>query len=640
MILAVYQDAGSRVRDLEKRSKDEPKNAELAVTLGEACLRENRVEDAAAAYARSAELDPRSELKSLYWEWLGGVREARGELEEALEAYFNWAESEPATVEPLDRVGTLLVRLQRWTDIVLLRPHYLRRREQSADPRLGESLALYGFVLDQLGSPEDVTPLERTYAALEADSRSVSMRYLMGVLFYRTEHLEAARAEFERVLELDVDGTWREERFALHWDSSAARLMLARIARLQGDPEEALAQLSESLRSRADDSERLEEVTSLLLDYRRYPEALQILPELEEASPGWVHQYRAEGLLGVGRVREAESSYLARLLEEESQEEEDEDGGAEGNGKHPAALARAEDELSRGKPQAALKGLLKVEGDSWQIHWIRARALVQLEQWSEALSSLEALVERRPALEEAWDLLAEAAVRSGQERLSALARVQRERLRVEPELPVGLLYPASSEGLAVGFLIQARSLTGRGELVVTGEGGEAASELARLAQTLLKTRFEALGLEDPAYRLLHLHVSTLYPRVGDSGRTARRPDTPEDGARPTLGEDAAGAILAALGLALASVDEEPLSGQVVLGRLDLDGRLLGPVDLGDPLAQLQGAGYAYRRLILPRSSASELLRTPPNLWLLPELVLAQGLEDLMQACLARPRAGG
>ncbi len=615
-------DAAARIQDLEKRSKDEPKNAELAVTLGEAYLRSNRVEDAAAAYARSAELDPRSELKSLYWEWLGGVREARGELENALEAYFNWAEAEPAGVEPLDRVGTLLVRLQRWTDIVLLRPHYLRRRELGGDARLNESIALYGFVLDQLGSPEETTPLERTYAALEEDARSVSMRYLLGVLFYRTEHLEAARAEFERVLELDVDGTWHEDRFSLHWDASAARLMLARIARLQGDPEEALTQLSESLKSRGDDAERLEEVASLLLDYRRYNEALKILPELGEQAPGWVHSYRAESLLGLGRIREAERSFLSQLELDAAEDEEDDEHAIETNGKHRTALARAEEELTRGKPASALKLFTRLtETDpSWQALWGEARCLAELERWEEALEKLSALLEERPGLEPAWGLMARAAGQTGQTRLVTLARVQCERLRSEPEVSPGLVYPVGGESL-VGFLVQARSLPGRGSLIVTGEGGKLVPELARLALSLLQTRFDELGMDDPAYRVLHLHVSALYPRLEEPSKSGSSEEQ-----RPALREDGGGAVIAALGLALKN--QSPAPGQVVLGRIDLDGRLSGPVDPGGSLAQLSSEGFPYRRLLLPRTSATELLRLPPALWLLPEVVLAERVEDL------------
>lgn len=623
-LMATQPDAAARIQELEKRSKDEPKNAELAVTLGEAYLRSDRVEDAAAAYARSAELDPRSELKSLYWEWLGGVREARGELENALEAYFNWAEAEPTGVEPLDRVGTLLVRLQRWTDIVLLRPHYLRRREQGADPRLNESLALYGFVLDQLGSPEETTPLERTYAALEEDARSVSMRYLLGVLFYRTEHLEAARAEFERVLELDVDGTWREDRFSLQWDASAARLMLARIARLQGDPEEALVQLSESLKQRGDDAERLEEVASLLLDYRRYREALKILPELGEQAPGWVHSYRAESLLGLGRIREAELSYLSQLEHEPAEEEADEEGLAESNGKHRTALARAEEEYARGKPAAALKlfsKLSETEG-GWQAQWGEARCLAELERWKEALGTLEDLLEKRPGLEPAWKLLAETARQTGQTRLVTLARVQAERLRAEPEVSPGLIYPVGGESL-VGFLVQARSLPGRGSLIVTGEGGKLVPELARLALSLLQTRFDELGMDDPAYRVLHLHVAALYPRLDEPAKSEEKEEP------PALREDAGGVVIAALGLALRN--QSPTPGQVVLGRIDLDGRLSGPVDPGGSLAQFSSEGFPYRRLLLPRASATELLRLPPALWLLPEIVLVERMEDLFRS---------
>jgi ATP-dependent Lon protease len=244
-----------------------------------------------------------------------------------------------------------------------------------------------------------------------------------------------------------------------------------------------------------------------------------------------------------------------------------------------------------------------------------------LERWPQALESLEKLLALRPGLEEGWSLLAEAARHTGQPRLTTLARVQRERLRSEPEVSPGLVYPVGSERV-VGFLVQARSLPGRGELIVTGEGGKLAGELARLALSLLQIRFDELGLDDPTYRVLHLHISALYPRLDEPAKGDEKEE------RPSLREDAGGAVMAALAMALQNQDPAP--GQVVLGRIDLEGRLSGPVDAGGSLAQLSSEGFPYRRLLLPRTSASELLRLPPALWLLPEVTLVERVEDLLE----------
>ena len=63
-----------RLEELQEGSLAAPKDSELNLTLGEAFLRVNRVDEAAAAYQRAVELDPRSDLRALYWEWLGLVR--------------------------------------------------------------------------------------------------------------------------------------------------------------------------------------------------------------------------------------------------------------------------------------------------------------------------------------------------------------------------------------------------------------------------------------------------------------------------------------------------------------------------------------------------------------------------------------
>ena len=94
-----------RLDELQEGTRAAPKESELCLTLGEAFLRVNRVDEAAATYQRAVELDPRSDLRALYWEWLGLVREMEGKLEEALEAYFQWLDADPVAMSPLDRLA-------------------------------------------------------------------------------------------------------------------------------------------------------------------------------------------------------------------------------------------------------------------------------------------------------------------------------------------------------------------------------------------------------------------------------------------------------------------------------------------------------------------------------------------------------
>lgn len=619
-----HPSAAERLKELEKASQEAPKESELAITLAEAYLREGRVEEAAAQYARSAELDPRAELKSLYWEWLGLVQESRGELEAALDAYFQWLDSDPSTVEPLDRLGTLLVTLQRWTDIVLLRPHYLSRAE-SLGPQGKESLALYSFVLDQLGTPEEVAPLDRAYAALEADSDALAMRYLLGVLFFRTGHLEAARGEFERVLSLDPHGMWLERRFSLLWDTATARIMLARIARMQGNPQEALERLSESFSLKDDNPEGLTEVASVLLDNERYEELLELLPT-DEDMPAWMDRYRAESYLGLGRVEQAEQRYVAELEPEPAAGEAE---LAAMPARRRRSLEAAEEALGEGDLQGALRKFDKLcaqEEPTWQAHWGRARCLAELSEFEPAAAELEKVVALQPGLEAVWQLLSHVYDRLGSKRRSRLAAIQREKL-LAPEPVRGLIWPAPEGSSAAGLLIQARALPGKGNLIVTGEGGERARELARVALTVLQGSVDGLSLEDPAYRDLHLHlraVGTGSVAEGPVPTVSAGPQEPE----PLLNDEAGAAIVASLALSLLGRLPE---GVVVSGRLDLDGQVRGPVDIGEGLGALLVSGVRWGRLVIPRNSAPELLRLPADLWLDCELRLCDSVASLVRA---------
>ena len=234
-----------RLEELEEGTRAAPKDSDLSLNLGEAFLRVNRVDEAASSYERAVELDPRSDLKTLYWEWLGLVREMEGRLEEALEAYFQWLDTDPVAISPLDRLGTLLVILGRWTDLRLLGSQFERRSEASGSLRGRETLALYTFVTEQFENTEFERMKDVTMQALEAEPDSPSMRFLLGLLAYNEGNLALSRGEFERVLELDVDGLWHESRFALGWNASKARVMLAKLARQQGDMETALRLLTE-----------------------------------------------------------------------------------------------------------------------------------------------------------------------------------------------------------------------------------------------------------------------------------------------------------------------------------------------------------------------------------------------------------
>ena len=623
-----------RTKALEKQVLLEPKDVELTINLGEAYLREGRLDEAALVYARASELDPRTEFRALYWEWLGMVRESRGELEQALEAYDNWADSEPLAVEPVDRAGALLVALGRWTDLALLRSQYARRAEGNSDPKVLESLALFTYVMEQLGVAEDPPPLARTYAALEVESRSVAMRYLLGVLFFRSGHLDAANAEFLRVLELDSDRTWVEPRFSLGWRAATAWLMLGRIARLQGQIPEALQHLQSCLQTSLDSLEPLEELASLLVEQGAYQEALELLPsgpdELE--LPPWVRRLRARCFLGLGRVEEA-----ARLVAPPRPEPLERAGTAEApapDRKLRSRLAPAEALLAAGRFQEALEAFSALGPPRRRPPEVRlgmARAAAGLGHWKEAARHLEVLVRERPEDAEAWRLLADAYGHGGPPLRRRLACLQLEAVHLAtaaPPIPEWIA-PASPESESRGLGVSARALPGEGKLTVTGL--PSAEAPARIAWTWRRAEAGNVGLPDPATRDVHVHVRDLDPGLRDTSTPGENPaGWPVPLVEPDAGGEELGlAVLAAVAAALR--EQAPKGRTVVAGRLDLSGGVHGSAELVVGLARLQEGGLTWDRLVLPRTMAAEIHRLPEELWTSTDLVLCANAAQAVRA---------
>lgn len=624
-----------RTKALEKKASLEPKDAELTINLGEAYLREGRLEEAAQAYARAAELDPRTEFRALYWEWLGLVRETREELEQALEAYDNWADADPSSVEPVDRAGTLLVALGRWTDLALLRPQYERRAEGNSDLKLLESVALFTYVMEQLGATEDPSPMARAYAALEVENRSIAMRYLLGMLFLRSGQLEAANAEFLRVLELDSDRTWIEKRFSLGWRASSAWLMLGRIARLQGQIPEALQHLQSCLQTSLDSLEPLEELVSLLVEQEVYEEALALLPEGPDAleMPPWIRRLRTRCLLGLGRVEEA-----ARLVEPREPASSARPRKVPGpDSRFRARLDQAQAHLQAGRFQEAHDAYASLGPARRRPPEARlglAQAATGLGRPKDAVRQLEILVREAPDHAEAWSLLAEAYRQTGStlRRRLALAQLEAVRLGPTPQAVHEWLAPAHPQSGVPGLGVSARSLPGEGNLTVTGVSGAEAA--AHIAWTWLRAEAVDLGLPDPSRCDVHVHVRALGPIPGATELLEEAPvGWPLAAVEPEIcGEDVGLAVLAALAGALEL--RSPSGRTVVAGRVDLTGAVHGSPTLVAGLAQLWEGGGSWNRLILPRTMAAELHRLPEEIWTTSDMILcanaAQALVHLKE----------
>ena len=622
-----------RLAELEESTRAAPKDSELCLTLGEAYLRVDRLEDAALSYQRAVELDPRSDLRALYWEWLGLVREMEGRLEEALEAYFQWLDADPIALSPLDHLGTLLVVLERWTDLSLLGAQYTRRTEVHANPRARESMALYTFVTEQFQGGELSESKAATLAALELDPDSPSMRFLLGLLTYREGHIDLSRGEFERVLELDADGVWREPRFALDWNGVKARVMVAKLARLQGDLATALELLGGLGDLEQSDSEGLDEVADLLLEHHRYEELLNLLKDLPTESTR-VAQLRAEGLLGLGRLNESAAILKNEAGLETRTTEEDED----------RLSARLEElwELVRvaGDRGTELQDFLEEYPNLTKLHplgaclqlWYTDR--LGLSSSQQMAEKAEELCQTFPSIPEVWETAADIFLRNQCPDRAHLAKLMASKIR--PDVlngPAGTLSVSKAGG--VGVLVV--SNTEQGPLVVRIEadrGRQTTDQLFGWGCQLLRPGLELakgayLDLMEARYSGRALDQA-LYPRsfqvvvtpilLPGSSETLKNLNDGDLGSFP-LG------FLAAM---LASLVRKESRQILVSGRLGLRAKIDGVTGLENALLSLQELGIRWDEFFLAESSSHRLLRCPAWSWYGRKITLLGNASDLLK----------
>ena len=188
------------IQSLLKKTKDNPKDVELQINLGEAYLLDGQIEEARCAFYRATELDPNSNFLSSVWEWSGYTYKKSGDISKAITEYTQWAQASKEARPPLDHWGGILVQENRLLDLKLLFTTYKKSKEQERDSGLYESLALLHYILEPTLQDSETSTLELAGEALELQGDSLPMRYLMGLLYVAEEDTENAISEFERVI--------------------------------------------------------------------------------------------------------------------------------------------------------------------------------------------------------------------------------------------------------------------------------------------------------------------------------------------------------------------------------------------------------------------------------------------------------
>lgn len=624
----------ARLEELEEGTRAAPKDSELCLTLGEAFLRVNRVDDAAASYQRAVELDPRSDLRALYWEWLGLVREMEGRLEEALEAYFQWLDADPVAVGPLDRLGTLLVVLGRWTDLLLLAPHFESRADASLHPHIKESFALYTFVTQQFDPVEDDYCKEMTLAALEMDPDSVAMRFLLGLLCYREGSTDLARGEFERVLELDRESLWHESRFALDWSASKARVMVARIARDQGDIETALELLTEASDLERSDDEGLVEVAELLVENGRYDEVLKLTDQIQDGPP-ILRRLKAESLLGRGRLDEAD----------EIMREEANFAGDHGESQQTDVdsishrLLKLWDRYRSGEVVGpALTGLRREAPELVEEDPVGASLLLlqRLDRGTLDATGADRAVQELCALfpdeERVWETARQVYEKTGRGETAQLAALTASKLRHGSRPgPTGAYTIARTAGTRI--LVGLHS--SRGMLLLKLEADRGTSETDQIYGWGRKALLP--GLELARGVLVKLIEESPHLDGDQLPKTVQVMVTPllvPAGLEATFLDDGElGGIPLGFLVALLSLLCEPSSKRIaVIGRLRLRGDVDGVAELGEILRALHQSGEEWDSMILAEAGGFRLLRVPAWLWQKKKIILIRSASEMVDWC--------
>jgi len=163
--------------------------------------------------------------------------------------------------------------------------------------------------------------------------------------------------------------------------------------------------------------------------------------------------------------------------------------------------------------------------------------------------------------------------------------------------------------------VEATSLPGTGEIMLTGQLGEVMQESAHAALSYTRSRSAALGLESGFFEKVDIHVHV------------------PEGAIPKDGPSAGVAVAAALVSALTKI---PISREVALtGEITLGGDILAIGGLNEKIVAAKRAGF--RVVLVPRENEKDLKELPKGAREGLEIRLVENMDQVLAAALKAPR---
>jgi ATP-dependent Lon protease len=166
------------------------------------------------------------------------------------------------------------------------------------------------------------------------------------------------------------------------------------------------------------------------------------------------------------------------------------------------------------------------------------------------------------------------------------------------------------------LFVEATTVPGRGRLILTGKLGDVMQESAQAALTYARSRAAALGIPNSAFEKNDIHIHVPAGAV------------PKDG--PSAGVTMATAVVSAL-------TQRPVRKEVAMtGEITLRGKVLPVGAVRDKVLAAHRAGC--KRVVIPRDNENDLLEVPEEVRRDLDFVLAEHVDDVLNAALHPEKA--
>jgi superkiller protein 3 len=185
LALAGADQAREAIPIYERAAELDPKEPSIWIELGQAQASLNQIEAASASYRKAGELDP--QLRSYLLQLAEQVEKAGGR-EQALEMYQEFLQGEPTNVAVRERVGMLLLELERYADAAKeLQTVVDQSPTDAARAALAEAYSL---------ADDADTARQKLAEAVAANPNEPELRLRYGASLIQALDYESAHAEY------------------------------------------------------------------------------------------------------------------------------------------------------------------------------------------------------------------------------------------------------------------------------------------------------------------------------------------------------------------------------------------------------------------------------------------------------------